>query len=202
MLSNKPPVKVPCTICGVTKVINARHASTAAAAATRPCMSCSHSSHGLSRSSTYQSWRSMLKRCLKTTNHNYMNYGGRGITICESWRQRFENFLQDMGVRPDGTTLDRINVDGNYEPGNCRWADAVQQQSNRRNSLLITIDGVTKSAGTWARESGIATSLVHMRIGRGWDPRIAIATPAGATGRRHKNTGMPTRTRTRKGASP
>lgn len=84
-----------------------------------------------SKGPSFWSWRAMLKRCLNTTHKDYHIYGGRGVTVCESW-MRFENFLADMGQRPDGLTLDRIDPYGNYEPQNCRWATPKEQAANKR----------------------------------------------------------------------
>jgi hypothetical protein len=84
-------------------------------------------------SSTYNSWLAMLQRCNWPKAMSYPRYGGRGITVCERW-MKFENFLADMGERPPGTSIDRKDVDGNYEPGNCRWATRKEQRANRRQA--------------------------------------------------------------------
>ena len=87
--------------------------------------------HRMYGTPTYRSWASMIQRCTNEKRHNYAYYGGRGITVCVRWRD-FDAFLADMGERPDGTTLDRIDNEGNYEPGNCEWATPKQQSNNRR----------------------------------------------------------------------
>lgn len=92
-----------------------------------------HSSR-IKHSKTYNSWAGMIQRCTNPNHCGYKNYGGRGITICPEWLESFENFLSDMGERPEGMTIDRINVDGNYCPDNTRWATDAEQRANKRNS--------------------------------------------------------------------
>lgn len=91
----------------------------------------------------YQTYNHMLGRCFNQNKPDYRHYGGRGITVCDRWRESFENFLADMGSRPAGMSLDRIDVNGNYEPGNCRWIPVAEQQSNKRNNRVVTVNGET-----------------------------------------------------------
>lgn len=108
------------TSCGCKKSERAKSAATKHGSA----------SH-LKRSPEYRSWQSMLTRCYNKKYHRFDRYGGRGITVCDRWRESFENFLADMGPRQTGTSIDRFpNPDGNYEPSNCRWATRVQQRNN------------------------------------------------------------------------
>lgn len=98
--------------------------------------------HGYARlgsiSPTWQSWKSMRQRCRWPSHHAWKNYGGRGITVCDRWNNSFESFLVDMGERPGlDFSIDRIDNDGNYEPGNCRWADRKTQQNNRRKKAAV-----------------------------------------------------------------
>lgn len=117
-----------------------------------------------------KTWYSMCDRCNNPDCHAYPNYGGRGIKVCDRWNcgiDGFYNFLEDMGSRPKGTTLDRIDVNGDYCPENCRWADNIVQQNNRRDNRLMTIRGETKTVTQWAREYGISVPTVFSRIRKG-----------------------------------
>ena len=101
-----------------------------------------HVAGGPSR--TYVSWRGMLARCYYADHVSYEYYGGRGVTVCGRWRSSFESFLADMGERPEGKTLDRIDPDGNYEPSNCRWATPFEQRHNQRDSRKTEVDAWLK----------------------------------------------------------
>ena len=90
--------------------------------------------HGMSKSREYKTWAGMKDRCFNTNNPKYLNYGGRGITVCKEWMGSFEVFYKDMGARPKGLTIDRINNEGDYEASNCRWATYKEQNNNKRNS--------------------------------------------------------------------
>ena len=124
--------------------------------------------HGRSKSSEYKSWGGMISRCINKNLRSWKNYGGRGIGVCEKWR-KFEGFYADMGPRPIGYQLDRIDVNGDYEPSNCRWATDEQQRNNKRSSDYFTIDGVTKTIGQWRKVLGIeSTFVLRYRIKKGW----------------------------------
>ena len=92
------------------------------------------------RTPEYNSWRNMKKRCYLESHHNYPNYGARGISICDRWRDNYDMFLQDMGLKPTPEhTLDRINPNGNYEPSNCRWATPLEQSRTKRNAINVKV---------------------------------------------------------------
>lgn len=111
-------------------------------------------SHGMDGTSEYHTWQAMIKRCHNPNDKAYKNYGARGISVCDRWRDSFVNFYADMGGRPEGLSLDRINNDGNYEPGNCRWANQATQHENRRTTVRYQ----GKTHKEWADEFGITAA--------------------------------------------
>src|SRR5258708_3593459 len=113
---------------------------------------------------TYRTWCSMRARCLNPNFHKYKSFGARGITICERW-SKFENFLADMGERPEGKTLDRYpDKQGNYAPGNCRWATRSEQQRNRNDNHQVAYKGVTRLLIEWAELIGISAVTLRARL--------------------------------------
>lgn len=125
---------------------------------------------------TYASWDAMVMRCVNPKNIGYAHYGGRGVLVCERWR-KFENFLEDMGERPSKEhQLEREDNDGNYEPGNCRWATRKEQARNRRSNLRLTLNGVTRTAVEWSEELGVSLNTIAKRKSRGWSDTDALRT--------------------------
>ncbi len=132
--------------------------------------------HGMARTPVYRVWMSMRSRCNNPNDQAFANYGGRGIVVCERWAD-FANFIADMGVRPKGFQIDRIDNDGNYEPGNCRWVTAKQNLNNKRTSRKVEWRGETRTLTEWADRLGLHQRTLFNRIGRGWDIERALTTP-------------------------
>ena len=134
--------------------------------------------NGEHQSPTYVSWDAMKQRCLNPNNPFYHNYGGRGITVCDSWL-KFRPFLSDMGLRPSlDYSIDRYpNNYGAYEPGNCRWATRKQQNRNRRGNVMLEFNGEASSLTEWAERAGMSLSTLRCRVGCGWTVAEALTTP-------------------------
>lgn len=143
--------------------------------------------HGMHSTAIYRRWSGILARCFDPKNKGWERYGGRGITICEAWQdfQTFHDYVSKLShFGEKGYTLDRIDNDGNYEPGNVKWSTAKQQQRNRRGNHFITANGVTRTLHEWAEVTGLATSTIFNRIKAGWSPEDTV-TLSPDKGRRH-----------------
>ena len=126
--------------------------------------------------SEYQTWSGMIARCHNPDKPKYKDYGGRGISVCDRWRNSFKDFLSDMGYKPSPElTLERIDNDGNYEPSNCKWATRKEQANNRRlpcDTRYITIGGETKPVQQWAKEAGISAATISTRVDKGYPEHV------------------------------
>lgn len=130
--------------------------------------------HGLSDEKIYHIWHGMIDRCYNPKTESYRLYGERGIRVCDRWRDEngLMNFLADMGKPTKEQSIDRIDVNGDYCPENCRWATAEEQSNNKRNNVRITYNGQTKTSAQWARQFGISASALHYRLKRGLEPPL------------------------------
>ena len=146
---------------------------------------CGHAKkHGMSQSRLYRVWLSMRARCDNPKSTSFHNYGGRGIRVCEGWRD-FAAFVRDMGVPAPGLTLERRDNDGPYSKANCVWAPRVVQNLNKRNNRLVEFNGERMTATEWARKLGLRGNVVLARLGYGW-PIEKVLSPT-----RYKRNGLP-----------
>jgi hypothetical protein len=132
--------------------------------------------HGMKDSPEWTAWQSMRARCSNPNAAGYADYGGRGITVAPVW-ETFEQFYADMGPRPERHSLDRIDVEGNYAPGNCRWATQKTQCRNKRKTVALTARGKTQSLQDWADETGMLPVTLYKRYLAGWGHEDAIFAP-------------------------
>lgn len=129
------------------------------------------------KTAEYRIWAAMKTRCSNPRQKAYTYYGARGIRVCDRWLT-FENFLDDMGIRPsDKHELDRIDNNGNYEPNNCRWSVKKDQARNRRNNILVAFRGETLVLSEWAERLGISYCCLYQRLSSGWSVESAFTTP-------------------------
>ena len=134
--------------------------------------------HGKTETVEYSTWKRIIGRCYNPNTRKYHCWGGRGIEVCERWRNSFPAFAEDMGLRPTSKhSIDRIDNDGNYEPGNCRWATNVQQSQNKRSNRFVIIRGISATSSQWADWAGIERSTLNWRLNHGWAPEVAISAP-------------------------
>ena len=133
--------------------------------------------HGMSRTPEYRAWINMKDRCFNPNNKNYLDYGGRGIAVCDRWLN-LDNFLADMGSRPTAKhSIDRIDNNADYSPKNCKWSTKAEQQNNRRYNRLITIGCVTLNIAQWTKEMGFGSGVIWDRLKIRWSEFDAVMTP-------------------------
>lgn len=144
--------------------------------------------HGLSNTRIHRIWHSMYCRCYYKTTNQYKNYGGRGIKVCDEWKHlegfiKFYNWAMQNGYK-DNLTLDRIDVNGNYEPNNCRWITKKEQSNNRTNNVLYEFNGETKTSKQWCDQYGICQTTFIDRLKRGWTLEQALTISTKGTNRK------------------
>lgn len=124
--------------------------------------------HGMKGTREYNSWQGMLRRCYDLKTDSYSHYGGRGLQVCDRWRgaSGFANFFADMGPRPPGCSIDRIDNNGNYEPNNCCWSTLVEQGRNKRNNRRVMHEGVEQCLSAWVEELGVDRDTLRRRLKR------------------------------------
>ena len=140
----------------------------------------SNTIHGMYRTATYRSWHSMHNRCYDPNSDSYKSHGGRGVIVCKRWHE-FVNFFEDMGLRPQGMTIDRKNNNGNYHKRNCRWATQLEQNNNTLQNILLTYNRRKQTVSQWARELGIKHATLISRINRGWSTKKILTQPIDTT---------------------
>lgn len=142
--------------------------------------------HGVNKSPEHRAWVQMKQRCTNEKKRDFKYYGGRGVKVCDEWLHSFKAFFAHIGLRPsDKHSLDRIDVNGNYEPGNVRWATHQEQVENTRVIRMVEVNGKTQSISAWEREMGLSKGQVKSRMNAGWAMQEAILTPSVAGQKKH-----------------
>jgi hypothetical protein len=164
--------------CGTLRAVNSRHLRAGRSLSCGCYKLEAQTTHGLHKHPMYRTWAGMLSRCRNPKDAWYRRYGGRGIKVCERWHD-FANFFADVGERPKGHTLDRIDNDGDYTPKNIRWATHGQQaETKTQTSKYLTAFGKTRTVVEWAAETGLRVDTIHQRLHRGWSVTKALRTKA------------------------
>lgn len=159
--------------CGATLDVYACHLISGKS---QGCLQCAVATHGMSHTPAWESWEAMLARCTYDKHPHYMSYGGRGITVCPEWSE-FEAFHRDMGARPEGTSLDRINGDLGYYKENCKWSTHKEQQNNLSSNRIVWFDGTRYTLAQLAEHLGLNYHTLRHRIARGSRLDAPLRTP-------------------------
>lgn len=144
------------------------------------CKKCASTTSESERPLEYHSWVAMIQRCHNPNSKDYKHYGARGIAVCDLWRSSFEAFYMAVGKRPEPHyTIERIDTNGNYEPGNVKWATRAEQTKNQRNNVKLTLRGETKTVAEWSEHPDCVVSkfTIYKRLKRGWSPEDAVFLP-------------------------
>lgn len=161
--------------CGNKRVVHSAHLRTGFTQSCGCLFREKVTKHGMHRSPEYGIYNSMLQRCHNPRDKGYRLYGGRGIQVCQRWRESFEAFFADMGTKPTPAhSLDRIDNDRNYDPSNCRWATPEEQANNKRNTFLVGDRTATEAV----QATGLTRTGIYHRVRTGWDPKAAATTPS------------------------
>lgn len=149
----------------------------------------SNMKHGMKGTKIYSSWQAMKKRCYNKKYENYIRYGGRGIKVCDEWLNDFQSFYNwaiKNGYK-EGLTIDRIDINGNYEPSNCRWCTAKEQSRNTSKNIFLTFNNKTQCLTDWANELNISREILYYRINKGWETERALTEPIHKEKSRYKH---------------
>ena len=172
--------------CGTVSIIRLAHLRSGGSAScgclSREITAKTKRTHGLRHSPEYGVWNGIVQRCLNVNQDAHGRYGGRGIVMCDRWRQSFAAFYEDMGPRPSPLhSIERIDNDGNYEPGSCCWATPQQQACNRRSNHLLAFRGESLCIADWARKLGILAGTIKSRLRSGWSIERALTSKVRGT---------------------
>tara|TARA_R110001632_G_scaffold215733_2_gene343017 strand:- start:13549 stop:14109 length:561 start_codon:yes stop_codon:yes gene_type:complete len=169
-------VKVMCS-CGKEKVASVDHVNSGHTKSCG-CLNGRPMGHTLEHKRMYAVWANIKARCFSKTNKQYVDYGGRGITLCDDWKNSFLTFYRDIGPRPSKKhSVDRIDNNGPYSPENCRWATGCEQQNNTRKNVTLTYKGKTMTVANWSRACDIKASVLYARKKKGWSDERALTDP-------------------------
>ncbi len=155
-------------------------AATLRRGAVKSCGCLTTRTHGKTDTKVYETWCRIKARCYNKNNPKYPDYGGRGIEVCARWLNSFENFYEDMGeLSSKDHSIDRIDNDGDYEPGNCQWSTRREQGRNKRNNVWLEFKGKRQTVAEWSRETGISDFALYSRVRNNWTTEQVLTTPIG-----------------------